>query len=190
MTVTELLSTLASLFQRRLSPGQPVVEAGGRWCKEWSVERRRFRQRSAFLAVIALVVFIVACGRATEEEIDQALGITPTSTADVAAATTTAGTDANEAASAASPVDENAGTAALGRTKFQFSCQTCHSAGGTAPDLLEKGGPYADIDYATLYPIVREGEGHSPQPGPIASFTLTDADIANIGAYIREQAAP
>jgi mono/diheme cytochrome c family protein len=141
--------------------------------------------------VIAMVVLIAACGRASEEEIDQALGITPTPTVDAAEATRAADTAASaEVASAASPVDENVGVAALGRTKFQFNCQTCHRAGGTAPDLLEPGGPYADIDYATLYPIIREGEGHSPQPGPIASFTLTDADIANIGAFIREQAAP
>jgi mono/diheme cytochrome c family protein len=142
------------------------------------------------LAVIGLVTLVVACGRASEEEIDQALGITPTPTVDVAAATREA--QAAASAVAASPVDENAGTAALGRTKFQFTCQTCHRAGGTAPDLIEKGGPYADIDYATLYPILREGEGHSEQgaPGPYETFVLTDDDIANIGAFIREQAAP
>ena len=41
------------------------------------MERRRFRQRSAFLTVVALVLFAVACGRASEEQINQALGITP-----------------------------------------------------------------------------------------------------------------
>jgi len=151
------------------------------------VERTRFRQRAIALTAIAVVLFVVACGRATEEQIEQALGITPTPTVDpaeVARATDEAGTDV------ATADDPNAGVAALGRTKFQFNCQTCHSATGSAPDLLEKGGIGADIDYATLYPILREGEGHSPSPGPYETFVLTDDDIANIGAYIREQAAP
>ena len=151
------------------------------------MERRRFRQRSAFLTVVALALFAVACGRATEEQIDQALGITPEPTS---SATEVA--EADQAASAAaSPADENVGVAALGRTKFQFNCQTCHSATGSAPTLVEVGGPYANLDYATLYPIVREGAGgHTPRPGPIPEFTLTDGDIANIAAFIREQAAP
>jgi mono/diheme cytochrome c family protein len=137
--------------------------------------------------VIALSLFIVACGRATEEQIDQALGITPEPTS---SGTEIAQADV-PASAAASPADEHAGVAALGRTKFQFSCQTCHSAAGAAPTLLEPGGPYANIDYATLYPIVREGAGgHTPRPGPIPEFTLTDSDIANIAAFIREQAAP
>lgn len=151
------------------------------------MERRRFRQRTALLTVIALMLFAVACGRATQEQIDQALGITPTPTesaSEVAQADTAA-------SAAASPADETAGVAALGKTKFQFNCQICHKPGGTAPDLVEAGGPYQALDYATLYPIVRDGAGgHTPQPGPIAEFKLTDDDIANIAAYIREQAAP
>lgn len=165
------------------------------------MERRRVRQRAALLAIFGLVLVVAACGRATDEEIDQALGITPTPTVDAAAmaeATNAAATAEAERAQqqgSASPVEvaqENAGTAALGRTKFQFTCQTCHRAGGTAPDLLATGGPYAQIDYATLYPILREGEGHTGagMPGAYETFELTDADIANIGAFIREQAAP
>lgn len=137
--------------------------------------------------MIALVLFAVACGRATEEQIDQALGITPEPTA---SATEVAAVDTS-ASAVASPADANAGVAALGKTKFQFNCQICHKPGGTAPDLVEANGPYQALDYATLYPIVRDGEsGHTPQPGPIAEFKLTDDDIANIAAYIREQAAP
>lgn len=148
--------------------------------------RGRIRQRSSVLGLIAAVLFVVACGRATEEQIDQALGITPTPTIDAAEAVRA--TEAAEAA-LATPADPNAGVAALGQTKFQFNCQICHSPSGSAPTLLEQGGPYADIDYATLYPILREGEGHDP-PGAYQTFTLTDDDIANIGAYIRDQAAP
>lgn len=153
------------------------------------MERERFRQRSMVLGVIAVVLLVAACGRATQEEIDQALGITPTPTedpAEVAVAAEEASAVA-DASGAASPVEEYVGTAALGRTRFQFTCQICHSASGSAPDLLEPGGPYADVDYATLYPILREGEGHPP--GPYESFELTDSDIANIAAYIREQAS-
>lgn len=158
------------------------------------MERRRFRQRSAVLTAIAVMLFVVACGRATEQQIDQALGITPTPTTDatrMAQATETAAAE-DEAEAATPPVDENLGIASAGRTRFQFTCQTCHAPGGSgsAPDLLASGGVGADIDYATLYPILREGEGHSPAPGPYAVFTLTDDDIANIAAYIRENAAP
>lgn len=139
------------------------------------------------LATVAVLLLVVACGRATEEQIEQALGITPTATADPdEEARATDGV----AADVATPADSNAGIAALGRTKFQFNCQTCHSATGSAPDLLAPGGVGADLDYATLYSILREGEGHSPSPGPYETFVLTDADIANIGAYLREQAAP
>lgn len=153
------------------------------------MERRRFRQRSAFLTVVALVLFAVACGRASEEQINQALGITPEPTS--SATELAQVNDGADASAVASPADANVGVAALGRSKFQFNCQMCHSADGSAPDLLASGGPYQDLDYATLYPIVREGEGgHTPRPGPIASFKLTDDDIANMAAYIREQAAP
>ena len=153
------------------------------------MDRRRFRQRSSVLAVIAVVLLVVACGRASEQQIDQALGITPTPTPDSAAIAEATEVAATEAASSGEE-DPHAGTAALGRTKFQFNCQTCHSPDGSAVDLLATGGVGAEIDYATLYPILREGEGHSPSPGPYAEFTITDDDIANIGAYIREQAAP
>lgn len=153
------------------------------------MDRRRFRQRLSVLTVIAAVLLVVACGRATEQQINQALGITPTPTADATADARSTEVAATEAATS-SEDDPHAGIAALGRTKFQFNCQTCHSPDGSAVDLLATGGVGTDIDYATLYPILREGEGHSPSPGPYAEFTLTDADIANIGAYIREQAAP
>lgn len=146
--------------------------------------RGRYRQRATVLAMIAVVVLVgVACARATEEQIDQALGITPTPTPDATAIAL-----ATEAA--ATPVDENLGIASAGRTPFMFNCQTCHAPGGagSAPDLLASGGPGAGLDYATLYPILREGEGHPP--GPYPTFRLTDTDIANIGAYIRENAAP
>lgn len=154
------------------------------------MERRRFRQRSTVLAVIAAVLFVVACGRATEQEIDQALGITPASTADP---TSIALANEVAASAVATPqVDEHPGIASAGATKFQFNCQTCHAPGGSgsAPDLLAAGGIGVDIDYATLYPILREGVGHSPVPGPYEEFVLTDDDIANIAAYIRENAAP
>lgn len=153
------------------------------------MDRKRFRQRSSVLAVIAVVLLVVACGRATEQQIDQALGITPTPTADATADARASEVAATEAASS-EEADPNAGNAALGRSKFQFNCQTCHSPDGSSVDLLATGGVGTDIDYATLYPILREGEGHSPSPGPYAEFTITDADIANIGAYIREQSAP
>lgn len=153
------------------------------------MERRGFRYRTTVLGVIAIALFAVACGRATEEQIDQALGITPTPTADATQITL-----ATESAAAATPgeTEETLGIASAGRTPYQFNCQICHApgGGGSAPDLLASGSGGPEIDFATLYPILREGEGHSPSPGPYAEFRLTDDDIANIGAYIRENAAP
>src|SRR5665811_1503361 len=129
------------------------------------------------------MVFVVACGRATNQEINQALGIPPTPTVDA-----TQMALATDVAVASPANDETLGIASAGATTFQFNCQICHApgGGGAAPDLLAAGGIGADIDYATLYPILREGVGHSPSPGPYAEFRLTDDDIANIGAYIRE----
>ncbi len=153
------------------------------------MDRRRFRQRSAVLGVFAIVLFLVACGRASDQQIDQALGITPAPTVD---ATEVAQLAASAAVASPEEVDESLGIASAGATTFQFNCQICHApgGGGTAPDLLAAGGIGADIDYATLYPILRDGEGHSPSPGPYPNFRITDDDIADIGAYIRENAAP
>lgn len=153
------------------------------------MDRRRFRRRSSVLGIIGIVLFVVACGRATEQQIDQALGITPPPTVD---ATEVAQLAASAVNATPEEVDETLGIASAGATTFQFNCQICHApgGGGTAPDLLASGGIGANIDYATLYPILRDGEGHSPSPGPYPEFRITDDDIADIGAYIRANAAP
>lgn len=153
------------------------------------MDRRRFRRHSSVLGIIAIVLFVVACGRTTEQQIDQALGITPPPTVD---ATEVAQLAASAVNATPEEVDETLGIASAGATTFQFNCQICHApgGGGTAPDLLASGGIGANIDYATLYPILRDGEGHSPSPGPYPEFRITDDDIADIGAYIRANAVP
>lgn len=155
------------------------------------------RQRGAGLvALLFITAVLVACGRASPQEIDQALGITPPPTGDPALAareTATAEMPASAvAAGDGSPAGEGqatlTGNAALGRTSYQFRCATCHRAGGTAPDLLAAGGVGAGMTFDELYPIVREGENHPP--GPQQEFAITDQDIANIAALIQQQAGP
>src|SRR5215210_4918243 len=96
----------------------------------------------AFLlvSVIGTVLLVAACGRATETEINQALGITPTPTPSAAQlATATARAVVADAARTAAAVSAagSPGTtgqvAALGdvtRGSRQFStwCAACHSA--------------------------------------------------------------
>ncbi|MDP9353878.1 MAG: c-type cytochrome [Chloroflexota bacterium] len=154
------------------------------------------RTRSTLLAtIIGVAVLVAACGRATEEEINQALRITPTPTrsaeeiatgtaaAEVAAATRTA-----EAAMAGSPGAAVAlGDVTRGKTQFNTWCLNCHRAGGTAPNVLEAGGPGASLTYEQLLPLIRTGENHTP-PGPYQTFTLNDKAVADITAFIRAEA--
>ena len=155
------------------------------------------RSRGFGLVSIAIVaIVLIACGRATDEQIDQALGITPTSTIDpTVSSNETATAEAAELA-VGSPGSGSAvpvvatGNPVLGKSKFQFVCLMCHKVGGTgtAPDILAPGGAGAGTTMNELTVIVREGKDHPP--GPYADFQVTDADIANILAYILEQAGP
>jgi mono/diheme cytochrome c family protein len=145
-------------------------------------------------SIVMAAILLLACGRATDEQINQALGITPTATID-------ATVSANETATAESMAVSSPGSGSavpvaalgnptLGRSKFNFVCTVCHRVGGTgsASDLLAPGGPGAGITVEQLTVIIREGKNHPP--GPYETFEVTDTDIANIAAFILEQAGP
>jgi mono/diheme cytochrome c family protein len=150
--------------------------------------RRRF---SVLVTLISVALLGVACGRATEEQINQALGITPTATMSAEQIGS-----ATEAASATASARELAlsspGAGALGDVnqgarQFQTWCQGCHGPGGMGPDIRAPGSAGASVTTDSLLPMVRVGEGHTP-PGAYKETEITDAQIADIAAYLNEQA--
>ncbi|MEA2595150.1 MAG: Cytochrome oxidase, cbb3-type, subunit [Thermomicrobiales bacterium] len=152
---------------------------------------------SLLITIIGVAVFAVACGRATQKQIDQALGITPTATlgpADFATSTARAAAQASARASAGSPgagASPGAAAAAVGnvtqgKSSFQFNCAQCHRPNSPtgAPILSGPDSPVVNLTDAQIYDLVRNGTNHEP-PGPIPSFTLNDQRIADIIAYLR-----
>jgi len=151
--------------------------------------------------VIAVVV--VACGRASEEDINNALNITPTptlSTQQIADQTAAAQSEAStrEAAQAAlsSPGAEgsavvdlaSAGNPTLGRTAFLMRCQGCHTPGGQpAPALSGPGNPATKYTDEQLVQLLRTGEGHATPPGPLSVVDVNEKQMIDILAFIRQQ---
>jgi mono/diheme cytochrome c family protein len=152
----------------------------------------------AFLLVmtIGVAIFAVACGRATQKEIDQALGITPTATQsadDLATSTARANAAASARAAAGSPgagaspgAVAAVGNVTQGRNSFQFNCAQCHRPNSPtgAPLLNGPESPSVALSDAQIYDLIRNGTNHEP-PGPIPDFTLNDQRIADIIAYLR-----
>jgi len=147
------------------------------------------------VSLITIALGAAACGRATEDQINQALGITPTATESaqqVAAATGAASaTAASRLLAASSPGATVLGDVTQGSRQFQTWCSGCHGPGGVGPDIRSPGSPGATITAETLLPLVREGTGHDapPAPGPYLKTEITDKQVADIAAYLRDQAA-
>ena len=150
------------------------------------------RGRATILVmVISLAIGLAACGRASEEQINQALGITPTPTPSaeqIAAATNAAIADATERAKEAASPNTTGGLAALGDvtqggTQFQTWCSGCHSAGGAAPDVKALQPIAAKMSPDELEALIRDGKGHTP-PGPYKTTEISNRQIGDIGAYI------
>jgi mono/diheme cytochrome c family protein len=162
------------------------------------------RKRATILTMaIGIVLFAAACGRASEEEINDLLGIVPTPTLSeqqIAQATESAEAAASAAAvvavtspGAGSPVvaadggfDASAGDVTLGRQQFTFQCQQCHRAdgAGAGPALVGAGNPATALTDDQIATLVREGHGTAN------SFTdtrLSDRQLAGIIAFIRDQ---
>ncbi len=165
---------------------------------------KQVRTRFSFLVMVALIAVIaVACGRASPEDIDNALGITSTATLsqeDVAQQTADAVSAAETREAAASaigspgsgdgPVDlASAGDPVKGKIAFQQRCLGCHRVGGAgpAPELSGPENPavaYSDEDLVTM---LRTGDGHADPPGPLNETDVNEEQMLNILAYIREQ---
>lgn len=150
---------------------------------------------AVLLSMIAVVLTVAACGRASEEEINQALGITPSPTQSeeqIAEATSRAeAAAATREAQLASGSPEAGGAVALagdairGQTQISLWCLQCHGPAGAAPDILEAGGAAAGMSYEELLTFLRDGTNHGP--GPIPNFRVSDQSIADIQAYIQAQ---
>lgn len=155
-------------------------------------------QRGILLVtLIGVAIALAACGRASQAEIEQALGITPTATASagdiatgaaVAAQATFAAETAVAAAAAGGGAQVAAGDVTRGSRQFLTQCSGCHRAGGAGPDLLSPGSVGADVSVDTLMPLVREGVGHPVPPGAYPAPLISDGAIADLAAYIASEA--
>ncbi len=145
------------------------------------------------LATVVMAVALAACGRATDVQINQALGITPTPTQsaeEIASATSAAVASATERAIAeAEPAGQALGDATRGQRQFTTQCVGCHRAGGQGPDILEPDSPGSSVTPDSLLALVRDGTGH-PEGLTYSSTQLTDSQVNDLAAYIRSEAAP
>lgn len=159
------------------------------------------RNRAFLLASVFLVAAVlVACGRASEDDINAALGITPTATlsaAEVAKATEDANLLATQIAAGDTPSDAlnntnlaSLGSVQLGRTNFATQCQRCHTPSGTgaAAALVGATSPSTKLTDTQIYDMLKNGTNHEKaEGGPGALNLLTDDQVYNIIAYIRDQ---
>jgi mono/diheme cytochrome c family protein len=154
------------------------------------------RKRGSVLALafLSVLIVVVACGRATEEEINKALGIEPTATLSgeqIAQATESANVAASAFALGGTPEVETGlpvGDVRLGQQQFQFQCMQCHqpSGAGQGPALTVVDSPVIVMTDQEIFDTVREGTGHTGQQ-PISSVRISDNQLASIIAYIRDQ---
>lgn len=157
------------------------------------------RKRGSILALTLLSVLIViaACGRASEQDIDNALGIKPTATQSdeqLALASEVAMEAASAIASGGTPEPVNGGLPVgdvrLGQQQFQFQCLACHqpSGAGQGPALTVPDSPVLALTDQEFTDLIRLGEGHTGQQ-PISTIRMSDMQLASIIAYIRDQIA-
>lgn len=148
------------------------------------------RRLSILVTVITVALVAAACGRATEEEINQALGITPTATMSAEQiAESTAAASATSAArllAASSPGASGAahGDLVAGKRQYNTWCTGCHSANGQGGPLLNPDSPAAKITAEILLPMIRDGKDHTP-PGKYKNTEISDKQVADIAAYLQ-----
>ena len=137
------------------------------------------RTRLTFLvATFAIAVVAVACGRASQKEIESALGITPTATL-----------SAEQIATGTAGASLAIGNVTQGRAQFQIRCLNCHRPNNNvnAPVLAGPDNPAVALTDEELITLVRTGEGHSTPPGPLTEVTISETALNDIIAFIRDQ---
>ena len=152
------------------------------------------RRRLSLLVSIGFVAIVTAaCGRATEDQINQMLGITPTATLtaeQIAGATeAAAATQAARQLAASTPGGAQLGDVTSGSRQFETWCAGCHGPGGSGPDILSAGSPGASVTADSLLPLVREGVGHAKPPGPYRETEISDKQIVDLAAYLNAEAS-
>jgi mono/diheme cytochrome c family protein len=157
------------------------------------------RTRGSFLIMtLAIALVAVACGRASQKDIDSALGITPTATlsaAEIATGTSQAIADATKQAQAlaalsspgsgGSPVSlAAAGDVVQGRTQFMIRCQQCHQPAGTGtgPALTGPNNPAVAMTDEQLEALIRTGVNHSTPPGAFTTIDISDRGDLLVGS--------
>ncbi len=165
---------------------------------------KQVRTRASFLVMCGLIsLFLVACGRASQDDIYGALGITPTPTlSDQQMADNTAVAISEEEtrvaaqAALASPGAEGgvanlaaAGNPVMGQTSFGQRCIGCHRVGNTvgAPELAGPENPAVALSDQEIVDLIRTGDGHATPPGPFSEVALRQAQLIDILAFIRQQ---
>ena len=156
----------------------------------------RLRRRVGLVAcLLSLALLAVACGRASEDDINSALGITPTATQNadqIAAATTTAAARATQIAAGVAGTPASAddaaaqllanGNVALGQTVFFQNCLSCH--GPNAPAGTLNGPNDSDLSAGSFVALIREGTGHPAPPGPFPTQRISDDQLRNLYAWL------
>lgn len=159
------------------------------------------RRLSLLLVLVVMGVGLSACGRASQTQIDAALGITPTATfsaEDLANATVAAEAKAvAQTARAGQPatpgalaeVDLPPGDVAKGKADFNTQCLRCHSVAGSprGKSVEEIAAWTEEKSDAEFVDLIRIGTGHPKPPGPLSVTLLADSKVANILAYLRSQ---
>lgn len=156
------------------------------------------RKRGSVLALtfLSVLIVVVACGRASEEDINKALGIVPTATLSgeqIAQATESANAAASAIAAGGTPeggVAMPVGDVRLGQQQFQFQCMQCHqpSGAGAGGAITTADSPAIALTDQEIFDLVRTGEGHAEQEG-VSEVRISDMQLASIIAYIRDQIA-
>jgi mono/diheme cytochrome c family protein len=157
------------------------------------------RARALLLVMtIGVAIVAVACGRASESDINSALGITPSPTQsaeDMATSAAKAAADSATltaaAASAGSPGAVALGDITQGEAQFNIFCAQCHKPDGSGrgPALVGADSPAAGLTDEQLTDLIRNGTNHDP-PGAYKTTEISDKQITNINAYIHSITAP
>jgi len=162
----------------------------------------RTRVRFLFMTVI-IAIAAVACGRASKDDINAALNITPSPTFSAAEiVTSTAMAISKEATHAAALADlaspgantggnfslAAAGDVTAGKTQFLNLCQSCHrpTGKGRGPALAGASAKPITLTDGQLRDLLRSGKGHSSPPGAYTTSDISDRNLINIIAYIRD----
>jgi len=143
------------------------------------------------VSVTAAAVGLAACGRASQEQIYQALGVTPTPTISAEEmARATAAVEATRQAieeARATPggaSDVFLGDAAKGKTTFTMWCMACHGPGGAGGDLAGLPG-YTPESFLELVRTGKTASGGDHGPGGYQAFQVPDNSVMDLGAYLK-----